>query len=125
MRIPSEVTFAALLLTLAATVPFTAKPAAALTSLPVKTTVAVPFSGTFASNLEAISIKGTLHIETDVTLTRAAMFAKVRTNITDATAVGMKSGQKFVGLAAALQSCALPISDRGYNPVSLRLTPRY
>src|SRR5262245_3570383 len=70
---------------------------------PVTTNVSIPFSGTMKTDIEDISITGTLHLRTEAILTQTTVFAEVESNVSATTGVGVTSGQTFVAVGAALQ----------------------
>ena len=85
----------------------------------------IPFSGTLKTDLEEISVAGTLHLRSEVTLTSTTVFAKIDSNISQTTGVGAKSGQRFVGVGAPLKTCKIPAGPRRSAPVSLDFTSPY
>jgi hypothetical protein len=99
--------------------------AATEASPPVTTTLSIPFSGTLSTDIEDISVIGILQIVTQVTFTSQTIFARVITNISSTTGVGTKSGQKFVGVGASLQTCGLPTGPRSSAHVPLELTNQF
>jgi hypothetical protein len=105
-----------------AVVPISATRATA--SPPVTTTMALPFSGILGTDIEGISVSGTLHIETQVALTPEFLVATVHTNISNATGVGTTSGQRFVAVGASLQTCGLPVG-LGANAEPVQLTLQF
>jgi hypothetical protein len=85
----------------------------------------IPFSGMLKTDLEEISVAGTLHLRSEVTLTSTTVFAKIDSNISQTTGVGTKSGQRFVGVGAPLNTCKIPAGPRRSAPVSLDVTSPY
>jgi len=102
--------------------PFSATRATA--APPVTTTMAIPFSGILGTDIEGISVSGTLHIQTHVALTPDFLVATVHTNISNATGIGTTSGQQFVAVGASLQTCGLPVA-LGANADPLQLTLQF
>jgi len=119
------VSITGLIVVFAVLVPLSVGPMAARSSTPVTTTLSIPFSGILATNLEDISITGILHLTAHVTLTRTSVFAEVHSNISHTTGVGTKSGQRFLGVSAALQMCAIPVGPRSGSPDPLQLTAQF
>lgn len=86
--------------------------------------MAIPFSGILGTDIEDISVSGTLHIETHAALTPEFLVATVHTNISNATGVGTTSGQQFVAVGASLQTRGRPVG-LGVNAEPLQLTLQF
>jgi len=77
------------------------------------------------TDVEDISITGTLRLRTEAILTQTTVFAEVESNLSNTSGVGVTSGQAFVGVAAALQMCHVPVGRRSSAPVSLDVTSQF
>ena len=88
-------------------------------------TVVIPFSGIVHTDVEDISVSGTLHIQADVTLTPTTLFTRVHSNISATKGVGSTSGQAFVGVSVPLTMCFIPAGRRDSNAITLELTSQY
>src|SRR5262249_21657988 len=98
---------------------------AAQFSPPVVTLKSISFDGTLKTDLEDISVAGILHLRSDVTLTATTVYARVDSNISQTTGIGLTSGQRFVGVGVQLQMCKIPAGRRGSLPVSIDITSQY
>ena len=118
MRISNAIAALALIMTLLV-------PSGTSAAAPVVTVKSILFSGTLKTDLEDISVAGTLHLRSEVTLTATTVFARVDSNISQTTGIGLKSGQAFVGVSVPLQMCKIPAGPRGSLPVSVDINSQF
>src|SRR5262245_54542297 len=120
MRISNAIAALALIMTL-----LVPSGTSAAVSAPVVTVTSILFSGTLKTDLEDISVAGTLHLRSEVTLTATTVFARVDSNISQTTGLGLKSGQAFVGVSVPLQMCKIPAGLRGSLPISVDINSQF